>query len=161
MWEFGQRPPPIGTWIVGVSICFSAGSYAYLFRERIPMRWWIAALCVAALVILPTKEVLMVVIPCLAYLTVFAAVKLPFRKFDRRMDFSYGLYIYAYPIQQMLTMYRINAFGLAAYMGSALVISVAFAAASWFSVEKPCLSLKNLALGRLVAGRPTTRADIS
>ena len=161
MWEFGQHPPPVGQWVVGVSICFSAGSCAYLFRERIPMRWWIAALCLAALAMLPTKEFLMVVIPCLAYLTIFVAMKLPFQKFDRRMDFSYGLYIYGYPIQKMLTMYKINAFGLAPYVGSALAISVAFAAASWFSVEKPFLSLKHLTLGRFVAGRPTTRADIS
>jgi peptidoglycan/LPS O-acetylase OafA/YrhL len=79
-------------------------------------------------------------------LTLFAAMRLPLRGFDRRMDLSYGLYIYAFPVQQLLAMYGINAFGFTPYFLSALLIASVLAATSWFTIEKPSLSLKHLAL---------------
>jgi peptidoglycan/LPS O-acetylase OafA/YrhL len=70
------------------------------------------------------------------------------------MDLSYGLYIYAFPVQQLLAMYGINTFGFTPYFLSALVIAALLAAASWFTIEKPSLSLKHLALPLGRAGRP-------
>ena len=89
-------------------VYFAFGAFAYLNRNRIPISPWIAALCFAALLAtLTTKGFAYVVIPCVAYLTLFAAVRLPLRGFDRRVDLSYGLYIYAFPVQQLLAMYGI------------------------------------------------------
>jgi peptidoglycan/LPS O-acetylase OafA/YrhL len=79
-------------------------------------------------------------------------MRLPLRGFDRRLDLSYGLYIYAFPVQQLLALYGVGALGFAPYFLSALAIAGALAAASWFAIEKPSLSLKHLAL-------PTVRTD--
>jgi peptidoglycan/LPS O-acetylase OafA/YrhL len=79
-------------------------------------------------------------------LTLFAAMHLPMRGFDRRVDVSYGLYIYAFPVQQLLVMYGVTRFGFGTYFFSALTITLALAAASWFTIEKPSLSLKHLDL---------------
>ena len=137
-------------------IYFTFGSYAYLIRSRLPMSPWIAAPCAAALLVtFPTRAFAFVAIPCIAYLTLFAAMRLPFRNFDRRMDLSYGLYIYAFPVQQLLALYGLSALGFTPYFLGALAITAALAAASWFSIEKPCLSLKHLAL---VPARATDRA---
>jgi hypothetical protein len=66
--------------------------------------------------------------------------------FDRRGDFSYGVYIYAFPVQQTLSLLGMNRYGLGAYFVLAMVLTLPFAIASWRLVEKPCLRLKRLTL---------------
>lgn len=51
-------------------------------------------------------------------------------------DLSYGLYIYSFPLQQVLAEHgRLSVL-------SSLALTLPFAAASWFLVEKPALTLK-------------------
>lgn len=51
-------------------------------------------------------------------------------------DLSYGLYIYSFPLQQVLAEHgRLNIL-------TSLALALPFAAASWFLVEKPALKLK-------------------
>lgn len=57
-------------------------------------------------------------------------------------DFSYGLYIYAFPVQQSLVWYFSNQLGFDVALGLSLTISLMLAAASWHILEKPALSLK-------------------
>jgi len=69
--------------------------------------------------------------------------KLPGASRVRRYgDFSYGVYIYAFPVQQ-LVVWRFgaqlsNAANLALVLGTTIVLS----AASWHWIEKPALKLK-------------------
>ena len=56
-------------------------------------------------------------------------------------DYSYGIYIYAFPVQQTLVSFWPQ-MPLLAYLLSTLVITVALAATSWHFVEKPALQLK-------------------
>jgi len=56
-------------------------------------------------------------------------------------DFSYGIYIYAFPIQQTIV-YLFPKIDFLTYFGSTFVITVALAAVSWLFVEKPALKLK-------------------
>jgi peptidoglycan/LPS O-acetylase OafA/YrhL len=144
LWRYGDI---ILIEVEALFVYFAFGSYAYLIRNRLPMSPWIAALCGAALLgTITTRAFTFVAIPCIAYLTLFGAMRLPFRNFDRRMDLSYGLYIYAFPIQQLLALYGLNAVGFTPYFLGALAITCAFAATSWFTIERPSLSLKHLAL---------------
>ena len=86
-----------------------------------------------------------------------AAAKLPIRGFDRRVDLSYGVYIYAYPVLQLFALFGLTALGFTGYFVIAYVTSLAFAAASWFGVESRCLALKNArieSLSRLFTPRP-------
>ncbi len=149
LWRFSAHGVAIGLDVLSLLVYFGFGSSAYLLRERIPMRWWLAALCAAALLVaLPTRAGAYVVIPCISYVTLFAAMKLPLRNFDRRVDLSYGIYIYAFPVQQVLVLYGVGAWGLAPYLAIAFAIVLMLAAASWFTIEKPSLSLKGLFSGR-------------
>jgi peptidoglycan/LPS O-acetylase OafA/YrhL len=128
-------------------VYFAFGAFAYLNRDRIPITPWIAALCFATLLAtLTTEAFAYIVIPCIAYLTLFGAMCLPLRGFDRCVDVSYGLYIYAFPVQQLLAMYGLTKYGFTPYFLCALAIALALAAVSWFTIEKPSLSLKHLAL---------------
>ena len=56
-------------------------------------------------------------------------------------DYSYGIYIYAFPVQQTVVSFWPQA-PLPAYLLSTFVITVALAATSWHFVEKPALKLK-------------------
>jgi len=56
-------------------------------------------------------------------------------------DYSYGIYIYAFPVQQTVVSFWPQ-MPLAAYLLSTFVITVALAATSWHFVEKPALKLK-------------------
>ena len=67
---------------------------------------------------------------------------LRFSAFNRIGDYSYGLYVYAFPIQQALIDVKgdLGPFGLFA---AAFVLTLAVAIASWHGMEKPALGLKS------------------
>jgi peptidoglycan/LPS O-acetylase OafA/YrhL len=145
MYAFHARGLTVFSRLVSLMAFFSIGSSAYIFRSWIPMRWWLALIAgVAIVAALPTVVAGLVVPPCLAYLALYAAMNLPIRSFDRRVDLSYGLYVYAFPLQQLLTIYGFNRLGFPAYFTAAISTALAFATFSWFLVEKPALSLKNV-----------------
>lgn len=144
MYAFHGRGLTVFSRLLSLMTFFFIGSSAYIFRSWIPMRWWIALIAAVAMVAaLPTVLVGLIVPPSLAYLALYAAMKLPMRSFDRRVDLSYGLYVYAFPLQQLLTIYGFNRLGFPVYLAAAISTALAFATASWFLIEKPALSLKN------------------
>jgi peptidoglycan/LPS O-acetylase OafA/YrhL len=102
---------------------FFAGAALQLVRARIPV-WAAAVAAVAAAAPLVGPLALPVAIIGLA-----RPGKLP-------ADLSYGIYIYAFPVQQVLASYgQLN-------LMTAVLAVLPFAAASWFLVEKPALKLK-------------------
>ena len=144
MYVFHSRGLTVVSRLLLLMNFFAMGSAAYLFRSWIPMRWWMALVAVLAVVVtLPTVVVGLIVPPCLAYLVLYAAMNLPMRSFDRRLDLSYGLYVYAFPLQQLLTIYGFNRLGFPIYLAAAISMALAIAMASWFLIEKAALSLKN------------------
>jgi peptidoglycan/LPS O-acetylase OafA/YrhL len=57
-------------------------------------------------------------------------------------DLSYGVYIYAFPIQQAMTQIGLaQGWSLAVCLGLSLGLTLAMAALSWFGVEKPAIVL--------------------
>ncbi len=64
-------------------------------------------------------------------------------------DFSYGTYLYAFPIQQLIVRYTagsgLTPFGL--FLGSTPVVLV-LAVLSWFFVEKPAMESTKVWLKR-------------
>lgn len=103
---------------------FLAGAFLNL-RDR-PAPVWAAAL-LAPLILTPAwifgLPALVVAVGSLR------SVRLP-------ADISYGLYIYAFPLQQVLATHGRLTFW------TALAATIPFAVASWFLVEKPALRLK-------------------
>lgn len=129
-------------------ICFFIGVVAYRLRERIRLSFGGATS--AALLLWVTNGTVLeesIVYLAVGYLTFcFAALPMPgFRALTARGDISYGLYIYGWPVAQILVLAvpGIGAMELA-------VLSVAgaglLAAASWRFVEHPALKLKPFAI---------------
>ncbi len=125
--------------------CFSAGMLFYVFRQRIPYRPALAG--TAALVLLLTffTAGFLNVIPLAGgYLLLYAAVspRLRLSRFGRHGDFSYGLYVFAYPLQQTI----VHVFGpripLPLFFSLSFGAALVLAFVSWHMVEAPALALK-------------------
>jgi peptidoglycan/LPS O-acetylase OafA/YrhL len=72
---------------------------------------------------------------------------------DRIGDYSYGVYVYHFPLQQTLIFLGFGAAGIAAFLGLTLAFLLPVAAASWHWVEKPSLRLKNAGFAQAVLPR--------
>jgi peptidoglycan/LPS O-acetylase OafA/YrhL len=133
-------------WCVPMA-AFGIGAALYVLRRFIPIRWSLAALAFTALVVTvalgsgyASEYALAFAIPylvlCLAYRT-HSFVHLP----EWWGDYSYGIYVYAFPIQQTVSQLLAPMSGWALF-AIALVPTTVAGAMSWHFVEKRFLGLK-------------------
>lgn len=131
----------------GFLACFLAGATASACRALIPLSLplFVAAIvaCLLLLRIAPPAAVAAALPSCAAYAIYFAAFArgrwLPVLKF--RADLSYGAYLYAFPVQQLLAR-PVGRGGPVLLFAAAAPITLLIAAASWKYVEQPFLRLK-------------------
>lgn len=64
------------------------------------------------------------------------------RSWARYGDYSYGLYIYAFPVQQIFALLGIYRSGLLLYFLSSTVVTLILATLSCYLVERPALRLR-------------------
>ena len=122
---------------------FGLGSLAWLGRAYIPIHGWVAAAVAAALVAAFALGVYVYVgYPLVGYLLLCAAVWLPFPQVGRSVDLSYGVYIYAAPVEQLLATLNVGRFGPAVFIALTICITLPLAIASWFLIEQRALRLK-------------------
>jgi len=139
---------------------FSAGCVCFLYREKIPHSTGAFAISLIALAVsLPVGAFGLVAPIALTYAFLWLAFTLPFGRFDTKGDFSYGIYIYAYPVQQGLALLRIHEEGFGLYFTCSLLLTSVLAFLSYRLVEAPCLHLKtaNLATFRRIAVSPVAQ----
>lgn len=79
--------------------------------------------------------------PFLAYALIWLSTLIPQPAFIARNDISYGFYIYAWPMQQLVAVFGGLALGMWFYWLTTAVLTTAFATASWFLIERPALRL--------------------
>lgn len=121
---------------------FFAGAVCFLFRDLLPLNNYWFYLCVGLAVLAATLGFLHQTLPILGpYAVLWLAQKLPFRNFANKGDLSYGVYIYAFPVQQLLSLVHINR-NFFIYFGLSLLVTLVLAVLSWNWVEKPALRLK-------------------
>jgi peptidoglycan/LPS O-acetylase OafA/YrhL len=128
-----------------LALWFFTGSALWLWRERIDYRTDAA---VALLVLLWwtewTRAGAFVAHVAYPYLVIWAAM-LPIRwmnRFGRGGDFSYGMYLYAFPVQQVIVSVGGAAWPQPLYIAASFLLCLACAVASWHAVEYPALRLK-------------------
>lgn len=80
----------------------------------------------------------------IAVMIVWLAWHLPGKNFERQVrgDYSYGLYIYAYPVQQALAYVAVPHYGFLPYFLLSLLLSLPLAVVSWHLVEAHALRFK-------------------
>jgi peptidoglycan/LPS O-acetylase OafA/YrhL len=131
--------------LIMLSLYFLAGAVCYLYRGRILFS---RALFFSACVLLLVGALLgafglvaPIVVP---YAFLWLACTLPIPRFDARGDFSYGLYIYAFPVQQTLAALGVPDAGFFLYILSSVAVTSLLAILSYRFVEAPCLKLKHI-----------------
>jgi len=77
--------------------------------------------------------------PLIAYAVLWLSTVLPSPALVRRHDVSYGAYIYAFPVQQLLAYAGAPRLGIVGYDVLAALATVALATVSWRLVERPAL----------------------
>ncbi len=129
---------------------FAVGMSLYVLRSHIPWHGGIAAVLVGAFVLAPVEaaQVKLAVI-AIPYATIWVAYRGPsvLRRLTTRGDFSYGLYLYAWPVGQAVAALVANA-GPLLMIALSLPVTFALAIASWHLVEKPSLAFKKSLKGR-------------
>lgn len=138
------------------ALCFLFGISAYIYRHHIPLHWGIVALLLVTTVLVKeTTYYQFFLILFMAY-TCLAAAYLPgglLRSFNRLGDYSYGLYIYGWPMAQ-------GAHQLFPQLNELELFAVSFAGAlagaivSWHLIERWALSWKIIVITRLHARQP-------
>lgn len=129
--------------IVRAVIMFAAGALCYQWRDVIPARWSLVAVSVIIVVAasqLPDYRVV-AAIP-LAYAVIVSGSLIKGRRLRLRTDLSYGVYIYAFPVQQLLAVCGLAHANPLVFFLIAAIATLPLAAASWFLIEKPAMSLK-------------------
>jgi peptidoglycan/LPS O-acetylase OafA/YrhL len=137
---------------------FLIGSLMFLYAGRIPMRGPLAAVSAAVLTggLLLGPDYRVVAAPSFAYLCLwFVVIRPPVR--TPRSDFSYGLYVYHWPILQILAVSGAAGLGEPIFLLLGLTLALGAAVLSWRFVERPALGLKDAAwvtAGRSWAAQP-------
>lgn len=144
---------------------FFTGTILYAYRREIPRRWYLALICALALVLscffsfvparveaaagtpsqllwqlaaLPLRLVYMTAVP---YLVIYLAASPMMSNFSHMGDLSLGMYLFSYPIQQMIIHVAPGLHPLVHFLLTmALVLPLAFL--SWRYIESPALQLK-------------------
>ncbi|WP_407166294.1 acyltransferase family protein [Bradyrhizobium sp. ORS 111] len=133
-------------------VAFMLGIAIYLYRNRIPYDGRILAACCALCAVVAllgpadwmTQPVLnALVCPALVYITAFLGVsKLPRLPLFSKGDYSYGIYLYGFPMQQVVKVWLPHAPLIVQFVLALLLITM-FAAFSWHWIEKPILKLRS------------------
>jgi peptidoglycan/LPS O-acetylase OafA/YrhL len=126
-----------------LGIMFLAGMLVRLFADWIPIGRWLvagAAALVAGSALLPNYG-LLAALP-LAYLLIVVGAWIRSPQLRFRNDISYGIYIYAFPVQQSLALFGLWRLGVPGFAVLSILATIPFAVASWFGVEKPMLRWK-------------------
>jgi len=131
--------------VVQYGVYFLIGICISRFRLE---RWLtVTSLCVGAVLMIaaepwPTASriVSWLAFPCV-FLTFGLSTSMLARALARLGDYSYGVYIYAFPVQQSVN-YLWPSLPMAIYVLSTLALTLALAAASWHVVEKHALRWK-------------------
>jgi peptidoglycan/LPS O-acetylase OafA/YrhL len=121
---------------------FLGGAVVWVAIGRVPLRtpFALVALVVAVVLVLTVEHGgAQAAAPLIAYVLLWLSTVLPAPAVARRHDISYGVYIYAFPMQQLLVYAGAHRLGLVAYDVVAALATAVLAVVSWRLVERPAL----------------------
>lgn len=120
---------------------FLVGALFWVNRQWVRLGWIMAALAMAALLLSAKFDFRFLELypVLLTYVLLVLAFKTPVIGLDRFGDISYGVYLYAWPIQQLVWEPGQSAL---ANIALSLPVVLVLAYLSWRMVEKPAMSLR-------------------
>ena len=126
-----------------VSLFFAIGALAYLNRDDVPLSGGgVVLLMLSCLLSRANDNTYQVFVGATLAYGVFFFAYLPKIRLPRFVqDYSYGIYLYGWPVKQVLA-HLLPWLGPIGMMGLALPTSWCLGAMSWFLIEKPALRWK-------------------
>jgi len=141
---------------------FMTGALLYIYRERIPDSGPLALASAGVFIAslwLPSGPPTAVpehylaasglLLPFIVYPLLWLGLHLPLQKVASKNDYSYGTYIYAWPITQVLVAWDAYRWGFLPFLGLVLLGTAPFAVGSWWLIERRALRRKDLSLKRI------------
>ena len=131
---------------------FSAGMLFFVFKEQIPIKGYLAFLSLFAIILSNIfggfEIVLLFFGSYLLFYCVFTT-KMNLHNFGKHGDFSYGIYIYAFPIQQFIMSKFVDMNPMSNFL-IAFPLTLILACFSWNFIEKPSLEFKKKRIFKLL-----------
>lgn len=123
--------------IFAPTMAFVAGALISIGREHVPLTGpiGVAGLAAAYLTVGTMAGSLILAVSC-AYVAIWAGLRLPFRW---KADLSYGCYILAFPVAQVLVSAGVAATGPLGLAMMTAIVTLPIAAASWHLIERPAI----------------------
>lgn len=134
---------------------FAVGSTLYVWREYVPWHWALAVVGLAVWAVAPEGLQMLLAVAVIPYATILLAYRGPtrLRRLTTHGDFSYGLYLWAWPVGQIVALVWGDSITTPVVIAVSLPISYALAVVSWKVIEAPALALKKRVAGRGVEPR--------
>lgn len=121
---------------------FLGGALLYMLKDRIrfsaPFALLAAGVSFATISFVPSWGGQLVA-PLVAYALLWVSLVLPAPRLILRNDVSYGAYIYAFPVQQLVVIFGGHTLGLVPYVLICTAVTAVLATASWIAVERPVM----------------------
>lgn len=122
---------------------YFTGAAIYVFRNYIPLSgslFW--AMSGIILISLFVGGAIIAMIFAGSYVVLYLAINMSAQIsiFHRRVDLSYGLYLYAWPIQQLLVFVTKNSLSPLALFAATMPVGLCIAYVSWRFIEAPALA---------------------
>lgn len=134
-----------GTWYFfpRFSLFFFTGSLFAIYPELLSPRILFAALVTGIILLFASQFTLgyLLLVP-VASIAVGTSSWPCINRLDGYGDYSYGTYLYAWPVQQCITLYLGASTSVFILFGWSAALTLCLAALSWYLVEQPALALK-------------------
>lgn len=141
--------------LLNFGLYFVGGAVFYLYRDKISYNSFnlliLFTLLVASYLLSSTYNFFSLdIIFWIRYLLIIYSVlyfglsKGPLNHFESLGDFSYGLYIYAYPVQQLIVHFNGSSISISSMFLLSMLFTLPLAWLSWQFIEKPSLHYKSL-----------------
>lgn len=149
----GRSIPVQASNVFSLFIPFSIGAWFQATKRRTPNVVLILVVLSIAAVLAGTPQGVIFATASVAVLTLWIAfgAKRMFAGLNAFPDYSYGIYIYAYPIQQMTSVLLPTWSPLAQVLVS-FGVTIVPASLSWHFIEKPALALKSIRIYSMARG---------
>lgn len=126
-------------------ISFLCGAFLCLYFDKITWnKYWALLLLSITLIAMYTSFINAIIMFTLPYLVIYVSTQnYPILKNAGKYgDFSYGMYIYSFPVQQYFASIWKPEYGFYNYMLTTCIATLIFAIASWHLIEKNALKLR-------------------
>lgn len=139
--------------IIRLAAYFVGGSMFYIYREKINLNSLLFLFLLATLVVtFNTKiglPISFLVWPYIIFFLSFYKNNI-FENFAAKGDYSYGLYIYAFPVQATIAHFFAEELNTPFFFLFSFIITYIFAGLSWHLVEKQFLKMKSKSIKELI-----------